>query len=108
MRCCLGSAVLRECLARVDSDHAACDNDLPALTISIVTHKMRGKGRAIYCAFQINVSAVGIGLRRKVLDGCIASIEVEDRTTVHASSIGDENIKATPLVPNSLKELGLR
>jgi hypothetical protein len=63
---------------------------------------------AIYSSLHHDIGTTGVWFRRQVIDACITVLEVEHGTTINKASVRDKNIKATPLLPDSLEEVDLR
>lgn len=69
---------------------------------------MRRQCCAIYSSFHHHVGAAGIRFWRWAVDGCITVFEVENGTAIDKASVCDQNVKTTPLLPDSLEEVDLR
>lgn len=63
--------------------------------------------RAEDYAFEVNVRASEVRLRRDVVDRGILAVEVVAGAAVDDSCVGDEDVQAVPFVPCCLEEVGL-
>jgi len=105
---CFGRAVLWKAVARIDAQHASCDDDLAAFTSWVVAHVVCCQRRTVHPSFHHDVCTAGIWFWRQVVDGRIAAVEVEYGATIRKARVRDQNVQATPFVPCGLEEVGLR
>lgn len=107
MRRSFRRAVLWESLVRIDSNHAPSNDDLPALAVRIMAHKMSRQSCTIHCPLEISVCTRGIWLRRKVFNWCVSSVEIVYRALIDYAGVRDQDVDTIPFLPDLLEKLRL-
>lgn len=93
----------------IDRRHAAGHDDLGPLGVGrVVAHVVHRELGAVYDAFEVNVRAGEVRLRRDVVDRGILAVEVVAGAAVDDTCVSDEDVQAVPFLPCCLEEVGLR